>query len=80
MSTLEEAFLGKRPDLSYFKIVGSSVYFHVTKYSRKKLEPKIELGIFLGYIDTPHNYRVYIPALRITMVRRNVKFDEEKAM
>ena len=38
MSTPEEAFSCKKPDVSYFKIFGSSVYCHVTKYSRKKLE------------------------------------------
>jgi hypothetical protein len=47
---------------------------------RKKLEPTAEIGIFVGYTDTPHNYRVYFPANRMTVVRRDVKFDEEKAM
>ena len=61
MSTLEEDFLGKKPNVSYFKILGASVYFHVTKDSRKNLEPKIEIGIFFGYIDTTHNYQVYFP-------------------
>ena len=80
MSTPEEDFSGKKPDVSYFKIFGSSVYFHVTKDSRKKLEPKTNIGIFLGYTDTPHNYRVYFPNNRMTVVRRDIKFDEEKAM
>ena len=34
----------------------------------------------MGYMDTPHNYQVYLPTSRITMVRRDVKFDEENAM
>ena len=34
----------------------------------------------MGYVDTPHNYRVYLPAHRMIVVRRDVKFDEEKAM
>ena len=40
MITQEEDFSSKKPDVSYFKIFGSSVYFHVTKDSRKNLEPK----------------------------------------
>ena len=80
MSTLEEDFSGKKLDVSYFKIFGSSVYFHVTKDSRKKLEPTTEIGIFVGYIDTPHNYRVYFPNNMMVFVRRDIKFDEEKAM
>ena len=38
IKTPMEAFSGKRPDVSHFRIFGSSVYFHVTKYDRKKLE------------------------------------------
>ena len=38
MSTPEEDFTGKKPDVSHFKIFGSSVYVHVTKNTRKKLD------------------------------------------
>ena len=34
----------------------------------------------MGYIDTPHNYWVYLSTTRMIVVRRNVRFDEEKAM
>jgi hypothetical protein len=37
MSTPEEAFIGKKTDVSHFKIFGSSIFMHVTKDSRKKL-------------------------------------------
>ena len=53
---------------------------HVMKDSKKKLEPTVEVGIFLGYADTPHNYRVYFPDSRKTVVQRDIKFQEEKAM
>ena len=80
MSTLEEAFSGKKLDVSYFKIFGSSVYFHVPKEAKKKLEPTVEVGIFVGYKNTPHNYQVYFLAHRMTIFKRDVKFDKEKAM
>ncbi len=48
MKKLDEAYYGKRPDVGHFRIFGSSVYFHVTKDAWKKLEPTIELGIFVG--------------------------------
>ena len=80
ISTPEEAFTGKKPDVSHFKIFGSSVYVHVNKDARKKLEPTAEVGIFVGYTETPHNYRVYFPNSKMTAVRRDIKFDEEKAM
>lgn len=61
MKTPLEAFSEKKPDVSHFRIFGSSVYCHVTKYAQKKLDPTAELGILVGYTDTPHNYRVFFP-------------------
>ena len=61
MSTPEEDFTGKKPDIYHLKIFGSPVYIHVTKDARKKLEPTAEVWIFVGYTETPHNYRVYFP-------------------
>ena len=50
------------------------------KDARKKLEPTAEVGIFMGYIETPHNYRVYFPNNQMTVMRRDIKFNEVKAM
>ena len=61
MSTPEEAFTGKKLDISHLKIFGSFVYIHVTKDARKKLEPTVEVGIFVGNTETLHNYHVYLP-------------------
>ena len=80
MSTPEEAFTGKKLDISHLKIFGSFVYIHVTKDTRKKLEPTVEVGIFLGYTETHQYYRVYFPNSRMTVVRRDIKFNEVKAM
>jgi len=74
------AFSGKRPNVGHFRIFGSSVYCHVTKDAWKKLESIVELAILVGYIDTPHNYRVYLPTNRRTVVHRDLKFDEQKVM
>eukprot|EP00253_Pinus_taeda_P026118 PITA_26118 len=62
-----EAFSKKRPNVSHFRIFGSSVYCHVTKDAQKKLDPTAELGILVGYTDTPHNYRVFLPASQRTV-------------
>lgn len=80
MKTLEEAFSGKRPHVGHLRIFGSLVYFHVSKDARKKLELKTKLGIFMGCTDTPHNNQVYLSTNRITVVRRDVNFDEHKSM
>jgi hypothetical protein len=80
MNTPEEAFNGKKTDVSHFKIFGSYVYVHVTKNARKKSEPIVEVGIFVGYTETPHNYRVYLPNSKMIVMQRDIKFDEGKAM
>jgi hypothetical protein len=69
MSTPEEAFTSKKPDVSHFKIFGSFVYVYVTKDSRKKLELTVEFGIFVGYTKTPHNYCVYFPNRKIIVMQ-----------
>ena len=80
MSTPEEYFTHKKPNISHLKIFGSSFYIHVTKDTRKKLELAVEVGIFVGYKETPHNYRVYFPNIKMTVMRRDIKFDEGKSM
>ena len=74
MSTPEEELSGKKPNISHLKIFGSLVYIHVTKDARKNLELTAEVGIFFGYTETPYNYRVYFPDIRMTVVRRDIKF------
>lgn len=80
MSTLEEYFYGNKPYAAHLRIFGSSIYCHVTKDAWKNLDPTIELGIFVGYTNTPHNYQVYLPSNKMTVVCRDVSFNEEKAM
>jgi len=79
MFTLEEDFVGRKLYVSHIRI-GAFVYFHFSKESRNNLELIIELGVFLGYTETPKNYRVYFPSPRMTLLRMDVKFDEDKAM
>ena len=80
MITPEDTFFGRKIDVSHFRIFGASIYFHASKDSRKKLEPTSKMRVFVGYTETLHNYRVYFPSLRVIVVRRDIKFDEDKAM
>ena len=66
--------------MTHFKIFGSLACFHVTKDARKKLDPTTKLGILLGYTNTPHNNHVFFPTSQRTVLRRDLKFDEQKAM
>lgn len=80
MSTPNKVFSNKKLNVAHIMIIGSLVYYHVTNDAQKKLEPTAELGIFVGYTNTPHNYRVYLTSNRMIVVHRDVKFDEEKAI
>eukprot|EP00253_Pinus_taeda_P009972 PITA_09972 len=78
MKTPEEDLSRKRPDVSHFRIFGSSVYCHVTKDARKKLESTAELGILVGYTNTPRNYRVYMPTSWRTVVVEELLVPKEE--
>lgn len=52
----------------------------MTKDAQNNILSTTVLEIFVGHTDTPCNYHVYLLTSRMTMVHRDVKFDEEKAM
>jgi hypothetical protein len=75
--TPEEAFSRKKPDVSIFRIFGCLTYSHVPSEKRKKLEPTIEKEIFVGYSETSKAFCIYIPSLRKTVLKRDVRFEED---
>jgi hypothetical protein len=77
--TPEEAFSGKKPEVGHFRIFGCLTYSHVPSEKRTKLDPTTEKGIFVGYSKTSKAFRIYIPSLRKTIVRRDVRFEEDRA-
>ena len=76
--TPEECFSGKKPEVSHFRIFGSLTYSHVPSEKRTKLEPTVEMGIFVGYDETSKAFRIYLPSHRKVVARRDVKFEEER--
>jgi hypothetical protein len=76
----KEVFTGKKLEIGHFQIFGCLVYCHVPSEKKTKLEVTTEKGIFVGYNGTSKAYHVYIPALRKTVVRRDVKFEEDKSL
>jgi len=58
------------------RIFGCVTYSFVPKEKRRKKESTTEKGIFVGYSEISKAYRIYIPALRSVVVRRDVKFEE----
>jgi hypothetical protein len=77
--TPDEAFTGQKPQVGHLRIFGCVTYSFIPKELRKKMEPTAEKGIFVGYNEVSKAYRIYIPALKRVVVRRDVKFEEQKA-
>ena len=77
--TLEEVFTGEKPDVGHLRIFGCTVYVHVLKEKRTKMEPSGKKGIFVGYSETSKAYRIYVPGQRQVEVSRDVTFDEDVA-
>ena len=67
------------PEIDHFQIFGCLTYSHVPSEKRTKMEATSERGIFVGYDETLKAFRIYFPAQRKVVVRREVKFEEEKA-
>jgi hypothetical protein len=71
-----ELWIGRKPNLSYFKVFGSKYFIlneapKVTKFDSKLIE-----RIFIRYSFTSKTYRIYIPTSRIVVESVHVKFDE----
>ncbi|MCO5555990.1 hypothetical protein L7F22_009534 [Adiantum nelumboides] len=74
--TPEEKFIGKKPNVSHFKVFGCIAYVHVPDELRITLEPKAEKCVFIGYFVDQKGYKCYNPITRQVRVSRDVVFDE----
>jgi hypothetical protein len=74
-----EKLFGSKPNVSHFKVWGCKVWRLIDKQMRGKLDPKAELGFFVGYAEEsgPRAYRVYNPQTRKVDIANNVMFDEQ---
>jgi len=71
-----EAWYGKKPDLSRFRVFGCIAYVFVQKDKRKKLEPHMEKCIFLGYPPDYHAWLFYNPISKRYIISERAEFDE----
>ena len=77
--TIDEMPTGKKPKIGHFCIFGCLTYSHVPSEKRTKLESTTEKGIFVGYDETSKAFCIYLPTHRRVVVRRAVRFEEERA-
>nr|GEZ90472.1 retrovirus-related Pol polyprotein from transposon TNT 1-94 [Tanacetum cinerariifolium] len=76
----EAVMHGKQPDLSYFHVFGALCYPTNDGENVRKLQPKADIGIFIGYAPTKKAFRIYNRHTRRIVETIHVDFDELIAM
>lgn len=69
-------WIGKKLDLAHLKTFGCVVYAQLAKEQRGKLDSTSTRGVFVGYMPTSRQYRVYNPETKIVERYSTVHFDE----
>nr|GEZ94284.1 retrovirus-related Pol polyprotein from transposon TNT 1-94 [Tanacetum cinerariifolium] len=75
-----ELLHSKLPDLSFFHVFGALCYPINDSENLGKLQPKDNIGIFIGYAPTKKAFRIYNRRTRRIMETIHVDFDELTAM
>ncbi|GJT42786.1 integrase, catalytic region, zinc finger, CCHC-type containing protein [Tanacetum coccineum] len=70
----------KPPDLSFFHVFGALCYQTNDSENLGKLQPKADIGIFIGYAPTKKAFRIYNRRTRRIIETIHVDFDELTAM
>ena len=73
-----EAWTGVKRNVSHLRSFGCTVYAHIPKDERRKLDPKSKKCILLGYGTETKGYRLYDPQSSRVMYSRDVKFNESE--
>ncbi|GJU51361.1 retrovirus-related pol polyprotein from transposon TNT 1-94 [Tanacetum coccineum] len=75
-----ELLHNKPPDLSYLHVFGALCYPMNDSKNLGKLQPKADIGIFIGYAPTKKAFRIYNRRTRRIVKTIHVDFDELTAM
>ncbi|GJW57152.1 retrovirus-related pol polyprotein from transposon TNT 1-94 [Tanacetum coccineum] len=71
-----ELLRDRKPELKYLYVFGALCYPRNDFEDLGKLQPKADIGIFIGYSPSKKAYRIYNKRTRIIMETMNVQFDE----
>nr|GFC38307.1 hypothetical protein [Tanacetum cinerariifolium] len=80
VETPYELLHNKLPDLSFFHVFGALCYPTNDSENLGKLQPKADIGIFIGYAPTKKAFRIYNRRTRRIVETIHVDFDELTAM
>lgn len=76
LSTPFECLTRVKPNVSHFRIIGSTAYVHIPKEMRDKLGSKSLKCVLVGYDDQSKAYRCFDPLNRRILISRDVIIDE----
>ena len=71
-----EAMYGEKPKVGHLRVFGCTVYAHIPKDERRKLDAKARKCIFLGYSNNRKGYRLYDQSIRRVIHSQDVRFNE----
>lgn len=75
-NTAYELLIGKKPNVYYFRVFGSTCFILNKKSKSSKFAPKVDEEFFLGYASNAHGYRVFNKTAGCVEVACDVTFDE----
>ena len=78
--TPEEAYSGKKPDIKHLRAYGCVAYAHVPKEKRLKLEPTAVRCIFIEYMPTARQYKLFYPEEARIIVSTAPTFAEDRRL
>nr|GEV93714.1 integrase, catalytic region, zinc finger, CCHC-type, peptidase aspartic, catalytic [Tanacetum cinerariifolium] len=78
--SIGELMHSKQPDLLFFYVFGALCYPTNDSENISKLQPKADIGIFIGYALTKKAFRIYNRRTRRIVETIHVDFDELTAM
>ena len=74
--TSYELWKDRKLNIGYFKVFGCKCFILNTKDNLGKLDPKFDVGIFLGFSNSSKAYRVYNKRTLVVEESMHVTFDE----
>ena len=75
--TPEKVFSGKKLEVSHLKLFSCSMYIHIPKEKRTKLDPSEKKGILGVYSENSKDYIIHFPGYKKIDISRDVTFDED---
>ncbi|GJS38879.1 retrovirus-related pol polyprotein from transposon TNT 1-94 [Tanacetum coccineum] len=75
-----ELLQDRKTNVEYFHVFGSLCYPTNNQDDLRKMKPKEDIGVFIGYSETSRGFRIYNRRTKKNMETINVRFDKLTAM